>query len=105
MEVNDRGIKKWTSIMLPEHVEALKTAFDELEQQEKPILDEQQKVEIDLKLQMAIQNDLTVTVEYFEDHEYHRMQGKLLMVDVMNNCLRFEDGSIKLDSVVEVHVD
>lgn len=104
MEINDRGIKKWTSIMLPEHVEALKAAFDELEQQEKPILDEQQKAEIDKLLQLAVQEDLTIEIEYFKDHEYHKVSGKLLMIDIYGNKLRFEDGSINLDDIVDVHI-
>ncbi|MTW85644.1 hypothetical protein F3157_08210 [Virgibacillus dakarensis] len=40
--------------MMPEHVELLKKTWEELERKEKPILDDQQKLDIDLKLQCAI---------------------------------------------------
>ncbi|GIP64468.1 hypothetical protein J32TS6_30230 [Virgibacillus pantothenticus] len=40
--VNDRVTIKWTSIMLPEHVEMLEEVWKEQEYKEKPILDEQQ---------------------------------------------------------------
>lgn len=39
--IKDRGTKKWTSIMLPEHVKALRELNAELNKVEKPILDEQ----------------------------------------------------------------
>jgi hypothetical protein len=95
MDVNDRGIKKWTSIMLPEHVEALKTVFDELDQKEKPILDDQQKAEIDYKLQLALNNDLTVAVDYFNNHDSYKIQGKLVSVG----------GYLKLDNMDKVPIN
>jgi|SRR5690625_1944955 len=103
--INDRGTKKWSSIMLPEHVEALKQVIAEQDYKEKPILDDQQLVEIDLKLQMAIQNDLMIEVEYFENHDFHKVQGKLLMIDALNKRLRFDDGTeLKLDDVMDVTI-
>jgi|SRR5690625_4916324 len=105
MEVNDRGTKKWTSIMLPEHVEALKQVIAEQDYKEKPILDDQQKVEIDLKLQLALNDDLTVEVKYFADHDFHLMKGKMLMIDALNKRLRFDDGTeLKLDDVIDVTI-
>lgn len=103
--INDRGTKKWSSIMLPEHVEALKQVIAEQDYKEKPILDDQQKVEIDLKLQMAIQNDLMLKVEYFRSHDFHQVQGKLRTIDALNKRLQFNDGTeLKLDDVLDVTI-
>jgi len=105
MEVNDRGTKKWSSIMLPEHVEALKKVFAEQDYKEKPILDDQQKVEIDLKLQLALSDDLTVEVKYFADHDFHLVKGKLRTIDALNKRLRFNDGTeVKLEDVIDVTI-
>ncbi|GGF28051.1 hypothetical protein GCM10010954_28930 [Halobacillus andaensis] len=38
---NDRGTIKWTSLMLPEHVEMVQEIFKEQEREEKLQLDEQ----------------------------------------------------------------
>ncbi|HEY4601282.1 MAG TPA: YolD-like family protein [Cerasibacillus sp.] len=51
--IKDRGTKKWTSIMLPEHVKALRELNKELDKVQKPILDEQKIWENEVKLQMA----------------------------------------------------
>ena len=59
--VNDRGTKKWTSLMLPEHVEILKKVFAEQSYQTKPILDEQQVVENERILKHALHEDFGAT--------------------------------------------
>jgi len=38
--LRDRGTKKWTSIMLPEHAKMLEHIWKESEHKDKPILDE-----------------------------------------------------------------
>ncbi|GAB3801050.1 YolD-like family protein [Virgibacillus kimchii] len=58
--VNDRGNIKWTSLMLPEHVQLIKEMWEEDDKKEKPILDEQQIEEIIMKLRMALHDNLTV---------------------------------------------
>jgi|SRR5699024_863145 len=105
MEVNDRGTKKWSSIMLPEHVKALKQVFAEQEYKEKPILDDQQKVEIDLKLQIAIQNDLTIEIEYFRHHDFHKIKDKVLMIDSLNGYLRLEKvEKLPVNDIIDVEI-
>jgi hypothetical protein len=104
MEMHDRGAKKWTSLMLPEHVEALKAVFAETDVQEKPILDEQQMAEIDFKLQLAITDGLQIETAYFQDGAIHTAKGKLLAVEPLHNRLRFHQIEIKLDDVIAVHI-
>ncbi|GEN31675.1 hypothetical protein HNQ35_002040 [Cerasibacillus quisquiliarum] len=43
--IKDRGTKKWTSIMLPEHVKALKQLLADERKEQKPLLDEQHLIE------------------------------------------------------------
>lgn len=102
--VNDRGTKKWTSLMLPEHVEALKKVFAEEDNEEKPILDEQQQMEMDMILQLALKDNLTVKIKCYLDHNYLTVEGKPVIIDMFNNCLKLHNGmEIKLDNVVEVN--
>ncbi len=103
--MEDRGTKKWTSLMLPEHIKALKDMWAQDEWKEKPMLDEQMIVEMNLKLQLAMNEDLTVEIEYFRDHDYHKTRGKLLGVNPLLNYLRLEDLEIPLDSLVSVWID
>lgn len=100
----DRGTKKWTSLMMPEHVEMLNQAFAEQEYKEMPILDEQQVIENNILLQDALKNDLKISVKYFADHNYHFEEGYLLHVDVLNKKIYMENKQIKHDNVIEVNL-
>ena len=52
MDINERGTKKWTSLMLPEQIEMLEQLDREQDRKEKPILDEQMKAEYYIMLIM-----------------------------------------------------
>ncbi|MCM3396501.1 YolD-like family protein [Oceanobacillus profundus] len=105
--INDRGTKKWTALMMPEHIEMLNQVWKELDHKEKPILDEQQMEENAMKLQLAIHDSLTVEVKYFNEHDFHTVRGKLLSV-INNDCLMFNDEDrtrVKFSDVIDVFVD
>lgn len=103
--VNDRGTIKWTTMMLPEHANLLREMWSQKEWKEKPILDEQLVNEINLKLQLALKDDLTIEIEYFKDHDYQKTKGKLLGVDPLLNYVRMDDVEIPLDSVTGARID
>jgi len=105
--INDRGTKKWTSLMMPEHVEMLNNMWKQLEYKNKPILDEQQIEENVMKLQLAIHNNLTIEVKYFKDHDFHTIKGKLSSI-VSNESLVFADEvrtKINFKDVLDVFID
>lgn len=79
LQVQDRGSKKWVSLMLPEHIEMLREVF--IEKQERPILDEQKMMEIDQTLKYALANHLEVGMTYFKDGNLLRLTGTLAKVD------------------------
>ncbi|WP_077318167.1 YolD-like family protein [Virgibacillus proomii] len=106
--LNDRGNIKWTSIMMPEHINMLKQMWKEKEYKTKPILDEQQMNEISLKLQLAITNDLNVSIDYYEEHDFHKINGKLQKVDSLQKYLELNDADsteILLENILDVHID
>lgn len=91
--------------MLPEHIEALKKLREEEEWKEKPIIDEHLMEEINLTMQLALKDDLTIEIEYFKDHDFHKIKGKLLSVDPLLNYVRFEEEEIPLDSVIGAWIE
>lgn len=99
--VNDRGAKKWTSLMLPEHLEILKSVFAGQEYKKKPILDEQQIMENESILQHAIYDHLTVKITYFKDHGIHVIQGKV--VNVVDSYLSVGRLKINLKDIIEIN--
>lgn len=105
MSVNDRGTIKWTSMMMPEHIEILKEIHEQQEWKEKPMISEFQKEEVNLAMQLALKDDLTIDIEYYKNHDYHKIKGKLLGVDVLNQYVKIEDELLPLDSLTGAWID
>ncbi|MFD1038927.1 YolD-like family protein [Virgibacillus byunsanensis] len=104
MSVNDRGTIKWTSMMLPEHVNLLREMWEEKSQKDKPILEEDIKEEINTQLQLAIHDNLTIEVKHFSGRDYLTKKGKLAKID--QTMLLFDDDTrINLYHVLDVYVD
>ncbi len=78
----ERGNIKWTSLMLPEHVQMVKKIWEEDEKLEKPVLDAQELEEINFVLHQALYDDLTLHIEYYEDGYMYEVQAKLTYVNV-----------------------
>src|SRR5690625_395623 len=97
-----RGTKKWTAMMLPEHVEGLKQLFKEEAYKRMPILDEQQKFKNDFMLQAALKDDLQIQITYFKDHYFHTIEVHVLFMDILNSILRMDEVDIKLEHIIEV---
>jgi|SRR5690625_678102 len=104
MSIKDRGNIKWKPFLLPEHAEMIEQVFVEDEYIEKPIVDEQQKLENDLVLQTALQNDLEVEITYFKDHHIHTVKGYVLYIDHINGQITLNDINIQVKDVIEVNV-
>lgn len=103
--VNDRGTIKWTSIMMPEHVEMLQEILEEQDRKEKPILDEQQQEEINLKLWMALKNDLTVELKYYDKHDFYKAKGKITSINRQNKYIDIAGQRLPFESIIDVWID
>src|SRR5690625_7250702 len=100
--LRDRGTKKWTSIMMPEHAKMVEQIWSESEHKDKAILDEQQLIENEMSLQEAIQNDLENEVAYFKDHDLHTAKDEVLFIKTLNSYLSLDSIDVKLDDIMEV---
>ncbi|WP_407272784.1 YolD-like family protein [Radiobacillus sp. PE A8.2] len=86
--VNDRGNIKWTSLMLPEHVEMLKNLWKEDQYSLPPQLDEQELERINYLIQMSIQQKLAVELITFQNRENHKYQGMITSMNTQQQTLR-----------------
>src|SRR5699024_11183725 len=103
--IKDRGTKKWNSMMLPEHVEAVKDVFAEEERKEKPILDEQQKMEIDANIKRALRDDLLIEITYYAAFAYNKVSAILLSADVFQGFVKLDADcmtEIKFDDIFDI---
>lgn len=105
MTVQDRGSIKWTSLMLPEHVEMLKEVF--VEYKEKPILDEQTMLEIDQSLKYALTYNVDIVLTYYEHGQFKVIEGKLAKIErftrqivLSNDCGTY----VPLKNVLDVQI-
>ncbi|MCP3025985.1 YolD-like family protein [Halobacillus sp. A5] len=78
---SDRGTIKWTSLMMPEHVEMVQEVFKEQTKEEKPVLDEQQIQDHAFTLEMAIKDNLTVEIKYHNGHNYSYFTVKVVGIN------------------------
>lgn len=106
----DRGTIKWTSLMLPEHVEMVKKLWREDQRVEKGIMDEQKAVEIDFLMQRALKDDLTVKARIYNGFEYEDLLLKLEHVNKMDrvvsgvNWETKESARFSLDDIADLSI-
>ncbi|WP_186577746.1 YolD-like family protein [Aquibacillus kalidii] len=79
--VNDRGSIKWTSLMLPEHVEMLKNLWKEDKKTKKPLLDEQQLEEMNRVMQEANSYQTSICITFYNRGFYEEVTGTIVRLD------------------------
>lgn len=79
--VHDRGSIKWTSLMLPEHVELLKSIWNEDKKVVKPILDEQAIEALNTQLIEAYQEEQFITITYYQNYQLLTVEGQIIKLD------------------------
>ncbi|QAS52783.1 YolD-like family protein [Halobacillus litoralis] len=100
----DRGTLKWTSLMLPEHVEMIKQVWKEDVRIEKPILDEQQWEEIGYSLQRALKNGLSVEIQYHNGFDISKIKVKVLKLDSQMKGVKCIGVKDKLHTLIKFEV-
>lgn len=64
-------------------------------------LSEEQKEELDRKLQMLKQNDI-VTVVYFHDGEYVKVKGMVSRIDLSSKTVKIVNAKIRFDDIADI---
>lgn len=89
--IRDRGTKKWTALMLPEHLKLLKQLNVDFEHVKKPQLDEQGLDRIDELLYIAIEYNYPVVFDLWEDGLLSEVEGTIQFIDEANRVVQIED--------------
>lgn len=91
-EVNrDRGVIKWTSLMLPEHVQLLKELAKKHEKKTAPIIDPQQYEEWNQLLMNAYHQKEKIVVTFIKDGIEEEFHGFIHRIDQLNHRLILTD--------------
>ncbi len=104
--INDRGAMKWTSLMLPEHVERLRTMKQDHNKRVKPVFDEQFFNELSEKVGKAIKEKYIVIVNVFDEYSEIRVEGRIVSLDSQLRRLKIESAGESLwvyfDDILEI---
>ncbi|HLR63996.1 MAG TPA: YolD-like family protein [Pseudogracilibacillus sp.] len=103
MQVQDRGTKKWVSLMLPEHVDMLKEVF--IDYKKKPVLDMQEMERIDTILKWALDTNEEIEITYFDGGFFKKHRGRLKQIDQWKGyIILFQAGGLRisLDDIIDI---
>lgn len=88
MTIRDRGAKKWTSLMLPEHIAMLRQFNDDYYLVEKPIVDEFAYDEFDERIAYAMEYNMPVKITEWHAGRFTEVVGRVHYVDPITKQLR-----------------
>jgi hypothetical protein len=88
--IKDRGLKKWSAMVLTEHRQALKMLSMEQQYIEKPNLDDHQLAQINRVINEAMAHNRVVEVAYYKDHSYQTICGKIIFLDWLTRSIKLE---------------
>lgn len=92
----DRGTIKWTSMMLPEHVQQLKALADNHKKKQRPEADEQILEEWSRLLGEAYQYDFPLSITIHIQGQEEIVQGFIHKIDPVQRSLTLEQRSDRL---------
>lgn len=90
-KIRDRGSKKWTAMMLPEHVEALREWLDEDNYIEKPEFDDWELQLIQEEIEIGFKRKNIVFVRTWQEGKIITFQGVIKEIDFQFRCIVLED--------------
>ncbi|MED4456138.1 YolD-like family protein [Metabacillus fastidiosus] len=106
--IKDRGIIKFTAMMLPEHKGSLKQLLEDEKKIPKPILDEQRIEEIETIILNAMEFNESLIFQVYKKGALIEVVGTTHYIDHLNKELRIKDDKdkvhlIKFNNIVHVH--
>ncbi|QFF98897.1 YolD-like family protein [Psychrobacillus glaciei] len=106
--IKDRGTKKWTAMMLPEHVSLIRKFNEESKKSPRPQLDEWDLDIIQEYIQIAKQRNVDIEIKTWNDGAFIFNIGKFTWVDLNRRKVEMENAFksfvIRLDEIVDVTI-
>lgn len=107
MMIKDRGTKKWTAMMIPEHVRMVKRIYRETNNIQKPELDNQSIEQFETVIWEAQNSKSDVVLTYWEDGKFKITLGKIHKVNLSAKTISIKENSediitIAMRNIVDV---
>ncbi|MFB1100927.1 YolD-like family protein [Terribacillus sp. JSM ZJ617] len=87
VEVNERGTKKWTSLMMPEHHGMLQKMWSGLLDKEMPIIAEDKQEDMQVDIEYAIRFDKPIRITYHDGKYMDTVVGRVSSVNHLQRRL------------------
>ncbi|WP_017378935.1 YolD-like family protein [Paenisporosarcina sp. TG-14] len=108
-KLKDRGTKKWTAMMLPEHTIDLRKDEANYGKVDRPQLDQYDLDYIQDEVQRAITIKSQVTIKLWADGEFKKLRGTIEDVNLVKRYIEVEDSFNTLrysfDDVVGIQLE
>ncbi|MGN7476940.1 YolD-like family protein [Solibacillus silvestris] len=102
----DRGVIKWTAMMLPEHVKLLREWQKEDVLVAQPQLDEAQLEQININLQRAYKEHCPIQLKIWEQTGMHTVSDIIQKVNFHEQYIKLETGAkIQFRQICEASID
>ena len=92
--IRDRGSKKWTAMMLPEHLTKLREWVGEDDYEEKPEIDEWTLQEFQQQLDIAYQSQCEMRIKIWENGVFVETTGSLTKLDEQAQLIYIVDEGV-----------
>ncbi|MGP4038317.1 YolD-like family protein [Gracilibacillus sp. D59] len=100
----ERGNKKWTAMMMPEHMEMLHNIFEEELKVEKPILSEDQYEGMQITINKAMEYNQKIDIVYWSNFRLHTAEGYIDKIRGTSLYINTSDGidQLEINNIVEL---
>lgn len=109
MTIKDRGNIKWSSMMLPFHVDELIIYSQKDKKIQKPILDNQFLEEMNYIISEAFANKKKVIIIYYKDNNFINYTGLIDKIDCYNHKILLNNdnqyNSLFLSNIVKIYYE
>lgn len=107
--MNDRGHKKWTALMLPEHKERIQQWVRSQDDVQMPTLDPDQLQEIDDRIRASMQEHARVQLSYYQHKRFTYIYGWITRCDPLAGYLQLDDDDgvghrILMSLITDIHL-
>ncbi|MDS9471265.1 YolD-like family protein [Sporosarcina pasteurii] len=105
-KIRDRGTKKWTAMMLPEHVELLRGWLAEDHYVERPAYEEWELELLQDEIQLAEASKSIVHIQTWKEGVVTSYQGKIIELNIESRQIILQDPfsieRLKVDDIIKV---
>lgn len=85
--IRDRGTKKWTAMMLPEHIEELNKWMDKDHYEERPELSEWELQAIQVEIEVAFKSKCQTLIKTWKNGKKMTRGGIIKVHDFRSECI------------------